>query len=344
MSIETIIAAANKKYGEGTIIKGSEIKELHVPRCTTGSLAFDVMLGGGWPLNQWNEIIGNESNGKTVMALKTIAANQALDPEYQGLWIAAEHFVPDWAETLGVDMSRLYVVNTCIMEEAYQIIVDSLDERAVDAVVVDSLPALVPLGEDEKTMQEFSVGLGARLTGQFMRKSGKAGRRSTTEDDRPCLALIINQWRSKIGVMYGDPRTTPGGKAKDYACFTRVELARDEWLTYGTGDNKARVGISIKGRTIKNKSFPPHRQGMVDFYFDEAGVFHPGEYDTFKEVLNLGMKYDVIKRRGAYYDYEGETWKGKEEVFAGLRQDVTLQAKLSEDVMAAVHEQLGTPL
>lgn len=335
-SLAEVITKSNKRYGEGTLVRGDNLHSKEIRRCSTGSLAFDMMLGGGWPLNAWNEIIGQESNGKTVMVLKTIAANMAKDPDYECLWVASEDFVPDWAETLGVDLGRVVLANTNIMEEAYQICIDTLDARAVDAVVIDSLPALVPNEEDTKLMEEFAVGLGARLTGKFMRKSGKAQKRSLTDaDDRPCLGLIINQWREKIGVMFGDPRTTPGGKAKNFSYFTRVEVARDEWITDA---DKVKVGLAIKARTIKNKTYPPQKVSVVDFYFDDLPPFHKGEYDVVKEVWSLGMAYDIITMGGGgMYSYGGEKWKGKDAMWASLREEVDLYGALHAEVMAEVN-------
>jgi recombination protein RecA len=215
------------------------------------------------------------------------------------------------------------------MEEAYQIVIDTLDARAVDAVVIDSLPALVPGEEDTKTMEQFAVGLGARLTGKFMRKSSKAQKRSLVEDERNCLGLIINQWREKIGIVYGDPRTTPGGKAKNFHYFTRVEVARDEWLEV----DKKKVGLAIKARTIKNKTAPPQRVGVVDFYFDDNSPFHKGDYDTVKEVFSLAVASDLVERRGAYYEYQGNRWQGKEAVLASLREEPELAKAMHDDVM-----------
>ena len=331
-TLEEIIARVNKKYGNDTLVRGDQINNTEIPRCTTGSLAFDVMLGGGWPLNQWNEIIGNESNGKTVMVLKTIAANQALNPDHHTLWVASEEFVPDWAEALGVDLRRITLATTNVMEEAYQIVIDTLDARAVDAVVIDSLPALVPGEEDDKTMEQFAVGLGARLTGKFMRKSSKAQKRSLVDQERDCLGLIINQWREKIGIVYGDPRTTPGGKAKNFHYFTRVEVARDEWLE----NDKKKVGLAIKARTLKNKTAPPQRMGVVDFYFDDNRPFHKGEYDSVKEVFSLAVASDLVTRRGAYYEYQGTRWQGKESVLASLREEPELARAMHSDVMGTL--------
>lgn len=330
--LNNLVAKFNKKLGAGTLVRGSDLKSerLQVQRATTGSLSFDIMLGGGWPLNQWNEIIGNPSNGKTVMTLKTIAANQAKDPGYETLWIASEDFVFPWAENLGIDLNRVTIVTTNVMEEAYQIVVEALEARAMDAVVIDSLPALVPGDEAERQMAEWTMGLGARLTGQFMRKTSKSQKRSLTEDDRPCLGIIINQWREKIGVMYGDPRTTPGGNAKNYNFFTRVEVSRDEWIEH----QRRRVGLTIKAKTIKNKTAPAHRVGGVDFYFDSVPGFDAGSYDSVKEMFLVGCEYEVVSRAGSFYSYGGQRWQGKDAALEGIREDPDLQEALTVDVMA----------
>jgi recombination protein RecA len=142
-SLQSIISSIQKKYGDDIIVKGSDVKE-DMTRITTGVLAFDLMLGGGWPVNQWSEIIGEESSGKTAMAYKTIAANQAIDPNFCALWIAAEDYVPEYAKSIGVDLDRLWVVESNIMEQVYDLIIRTLDNRAVDLIVIDSLPSLVP--------------------------------------------------------------------------------------------------------------------------------------------------------------------------------------------------------
>lgn len=331
-ALDELIAKTNKKAGGTLIVRGSDLRDTSIPRISTGSLAFDLMLGGGWPLNCWNEVIGNESNGKTVVVLKTIASCQKQNPDHETLWIASEDFVPDWAEALGVNLDRVAVASTKVMEEAYQLVIDAIDGRAVDAVVIDSYPALIPTVEDEKTMHEMSVGLGARLTGQFMRKSNKAQRRSLDDEDRPCLGIIINQWREKIGVMYGDPRTTPGGKAKNFSYFTRVEVTRDDWVECGT----AKVGISIKAKTIKNKTAPPQRTGLVDFYFQDSSPFHKGDYDAVKEVSSIAISLEVVSRRGAMYHFGEQKWRGKEEFLDALRQDLDLQRDIAEQVKRMV--------
>lgn len=329
-SIETIINAFTKKCGEGVIVKGSDAHE-EMMRTTTGILAFDLMLGGGWPTNQWSEIIGDESSGKTAIAYKTIAANQALDPNYTAMWVAAEDYVPEYAAAIGVDLDRLWVVKNNVMEEVYDLVIRVLDNRAVDCIVIDSLPALVPNDEAEKAMEDFTVGLGARLTGKFLRKSGKSQKRSMITEDRGCTGLIINQWREKIGVMYGDNRTTPGGKAKNFHYFVRCEVKRDEWISI----KDEKVGQSIKARTLKNKSFRPQQTAVVDFYFADAPGFSLGSFDTVKDVVNICLALDIVTRTGAYYNFDGQKWQGKEGLLSAVREDLDLQAKLK--ALAADH-------
>ena len=253
--IDALINQINKKQQENILVRGSDLRHITYQRVTTGSLAFDLMLGGGWPLNCWNEVIGSESHGKTTMVLKTIAANEALNPNYHTLWVAAEEFDPEWAAVLGVNLDNFTFVLTNVMENAYDAVLAILEERAVDAVVIDSYPALVPSEEDDKNMMELTVGRGAYMTNKFMRKSMAVQRRSLTEPDRPCLSILINQWRERIGVMFGDPRTTPGGKGKNYRFLTRVEVAREEWIS---DTAKRKVGQVIKARTLKNKTAPPN--------------------------------------------------------------------------------------
>jgi len=292
----------------------------------------DYVLGGGFPGNQWNELIGEPSHGKTALALKTIAANQAKNPEHTTVWVAAEQWVPEYAEMCGVDTDRVIVIETSIMEEAYQAVIQFAESKAVDAIVIDSLPALSPAPEMEKDMSEATVGRGALLTNKFFRVVGTAMKRSLVEDERPVLGLIINQYRMKIGVMHGDPRTTPGGEGKNYAFFTRCEVRRDEWIEVGSGNNKVRVGQRIKVKTLKNKSAPPQRVAYFDFYFAEGGECAPGEFDFAKEVASLAVIKDIITRKGGWYYYGDRKWQGIEPVIASIREEVDLKDQLQTAV------------
>jgi recombination protein RecA len=330
--IDTLIAQANKKAKKDLLVKGSDLLHQSFQRTTTGSLSFDLALGGGWPLNCVNEIIGLESMGKTVMTLKTVAANQAMNPDHHTLWVAAEDFDFPWAAQCGVDASRMTFVQSNIMEEAYESCIRVLEERAADAIVIDSLPALMPLEEDGKTMFDLVIGRGAMLTNKFMRKLHAATTRSLIEYDRPALVLIINQWREMIGVMFGDTRTTPGGKQKNYTYMTRVEVTRDEWLK--SGDDQ--VGQVIKIRCIKNKTAPRWRTGQIDFYFDNVPGHNAGEYDLFHEAVDLAIEKGIIERKGAWYHFGNKKWQGTHAVWEAMSQDPKLLAAVDTEVRREV--------
>jgi recombination protein RecA len=336
--IDSIILSSNKEFGEGTLIRGADIQDETTRRISTGSLALDLAFGGGIPVNSWTELLGEPSNGKSVIAMKTVAAAMAANPKYECLYVASEDFFPQWAQQLGMDMKRTTVVRTRVMEEAYTVIERALQERAVDAVVVDSLSALSPLAELEGGMDEWQVGLGARLTNKFMRKVAAAQRRELHVADRDCIAMIVSQWREKVGVMWGDNRTTPYGRGKEFHYVLRIETRKDEWIKH----KEQPVGFALKARTVKNKTAPPQRVGVVDFYFDDVidsdGVIQhrAGSYDRVKEVSNLAMAFDVVTRRGAYYYYGDQQWMGKEPFLEALRDDLEFAAEIERSVTAAV--------
>ena len=328
-----IIALLNKKFGDNVVVLASDIRSDLIPRISSGSTTLDYVLGGGFPGNQWNELIGEPSHGKTALALKTIAANQSLNPEHTTVWVAAEQWVPEYAAMCGVDTTRVIVIETSIMEEAYQAVIQFAESKSVDAIVIDSLPALSPAPEMEKDMSEATVGRGALLTNKFFRVVGTAMKRSLIEDERPVLGLIINQYRMKIGVQHGDPRTTPGGEGKNYAFFTRCEVKRDEWIEIGSGNNKVRVGQRIKVRTLKNKTAPPQRVAYFDFYFAEGGNCAPGEFDFAKEVASLAVVKGIIERKGGWYYYGERKWQGIEPVIASIREEVDLKEVIQKLVL-----------
>lgn len=338
--LAAIMQKVNRKLGEGTIILGSEMQTDVRPRCPSGSLSLDIALGGGWPLNQWCEIIGYESAGKTLLALKTIAANQARDKNWTALWFDAERsWDKKWVRQLGVDDKRVIVMTDNGMETVYQTCIDFLATRKVDCIVIDSMPALVPEREDENSVGEMTPGLGALLAGQFFRKQQPAMKRSLTAEERPCLGLMINQWREKIGVMYGDPRTTPGGRGKNFFFVVRLEVKRDDWIEEG----EFRVGQVIKAHTIKNKTAVPQRTAVVDFYFCDSGEFRAGEYDKAKEVVAVGLMHKLITRSGAFYSYGSTKVQGRERLLDTLRSQPELMAELEAEVLASVypHQRAG---
>jgi len=331
-SVRAVMAKINKKSGAGTVILGSEIAQPLRATITSGSLSIDVALGGGWATNHWVEIIGHPSSGKTLMVLKTIAANQALDPSWTTVWFAAEDFVESYAEMLGVDTSRVIVEEENRMEVVYQHAIDFLDTKAVDCIVIDSLPALVPIREDDATMEEFQPGLAAFLTGKFFRKSTSSIKRSLLTPERPVTGFVINQWRSKIG-GYGDPRTAPGGQGKDFFFFQRVDVRRDEWLSNTRGEP---IGQTIKVVNIKNKYARPGRVGLVDAYISRGNGFAAGDFDLVKDTVSAGLAYEVIERPDkSHYVFGTNRWYGRPALDEAVRGDKRLRLQLKKAVLAA---------
>lgn len=328
-TIDELAAAINKEFGQDVLVRGSATRN-DVPRLSTGILAYDLALGGGFAANQWNEIVGDESSGKTAIAYKTIAHNMQQDPDFLAMWVAAEEYVPEYAESFGIDTERLWVVETNEMEAALTFVLKAVENRAVDAVVIDSIPALVPSDEAEKSMEQAGMAVGARLLGKFFRKCAKAQRR-LEEEDRQVTLIAINQWRDNIGVMFGDPRTTPGGNAKNYFYFTRMEVRRDDWLKDST-KIEDRVGQVIKMRVFKNKTYRPQQTAQVDFYFaDSKGGFHLGDFDTVKDVVNVALALELFEGR---YRFQGEkVGKSKDELYDRARQDLGFQQALRDEAM-----------
>jgi len=326
------ISDLNKVLADRVVL-GSDVA--NPSRISTGSLSLDLVLGGGWPTGQWSEVVGEASHGKTAICLKTIAANQALDPDFTTVWIAGEPWHPDWAATCGVDNTRVIVVESNIMEDAYEAAIKFCESKQVDLLVIDSLPALTPSTENEKSMDEATVGRGALLTNKFFRKIAAAQHRDPGE--KGVAGILINQYRMKIGVMHGDPRTTPGGLGKDYAMGLRAEVRRDEWIEIGPSGNKRRIGQTIKMRTIKNKTYPPQQTAYVDFYVDEGGDVPAGEYDFAKEIVSLGLINGVIERRGGwvYYTHNDtdRKWQGAANMLASIREEPDLRESIEREVL-----------
>lgn len=334
-----LIARINKDHGPGSAVIASDMPP--VPRFPSGSLSLDVMLGGGWPGNQWVEIIGAESSGKTTLVHKTIAANQAANPDFVTLWVAAEGYDNEWAQTLGVDTERVITLPTNEMEAAYTVMLDAAASRSVDAIVLDSYPALVANDEAGKDMDQATIGVGARTTGKFFRKAGKAGKRSLTEVERPLLGIIINQWRDQIGGFSPNgmtPKTTPGGKAKNYAYYVRLEVSRTEWIDEKRpGKGSARIGQVMKLKTIKNKAASPQQIASIRFFFSDSETmgFRQGEYDLAAEAAAQAILHDVVSVDGSWIKYGEEKWHGMAKFCAAVREDLDLIDHLHKDVLAA---------
>lgn len=332
------IAEINKKAGEGTIVLASDIV---IPkRFPSGSLSLDVALGGGFPGNQWTELIGPESSGKTLIAMKSIAANQKRDPGFLAFWVAAEHYNTDQAAALGVDNDRVVVAPAAQqMELGLELLETATSSKLYDAVVLDSYPALIPEEEDDKAMDEFVVATGAKLFNKFWRKAGKASYRKTDDSERPFMGIVINQWRDKIGGFSprGTPQTSPGGHGKDYAFYTRLKISRKEFITEkrpGLPDPVV-VGQTIAVQTVKNKSTAPQQKAEIDVYVRNAPFtgYRRGDYDLGKEYVILGKLFGVIQVKGSWLHYDGQQWQSKAEMEATIREDLDLQAKLAAEVL-----------
>lgn len=319
----------------------SVASDIVVPkRFTTGSLSLDVALGGGLSGNQWTEIVGYQSMGKTAHIFKTIAANQAQDPELATFWLAAETYDADQAAALGVDNSRVEVVHTRMMELGLDTLLDATRSKAFGILVCDSYPALLPEEENEKNLNEYTVGLGARKFNQFWRKMGEASARSYDGSENPFIGLMVNQWREKVGFTLGDPKTTPGGHGKDFSYFTRLDLTRIGWKEEKRPlvEKPVRVGQTIKFRTIKNKGGAPQQTAEVDFYFREAPFsgFRRGDYDLGKDIATAAELLRVVRKGGGGYFYYGDDkWQGAPAFQAAIREDKDLQTALRKEVLEA---------
>ncbi|MGD6750303.1 hypothetical protein [Streptomyces sp. BH105] len=330
-----LMAQLNKKYGPETMIMASQMR--HVPPFASGNLPLDIILGGGFPANKWTEIIGFESSGKTTVVHKTIAHQQAQNPAFSTLWIAAEDYDKGWAQQLGVNTDQVVVAEIRAMEEAYEVMLEFAASRAVDAIVLDSYPALIPAEEDAKAMDELTISAGAKVSNKFYRKVGKATKRSHLDEERAVMGIVINQWREKVGAFspQGTPKITPGGLGKNFAYWTRLEVSRAEFLDEATaGKGKARVGQAMKFKTIKHKSAGPQKTAETHFYWADSlsrGIA-AGDWDTVRDLMTWGVYYDVIRRRGRYFDFAERTWDTKDAIIDALRGELDLQ----DDITAAV--------
>lgn len=340
LTLDEIKAQVNKKSIEETgipmMVTGSEM-QLIIPRISTGILSYDLALGGGWAKNQANEIVGPESSGKTATCFNAIAHQQKDDPDHRTLYVAAEEYVPSFAQMFGVNNAQVEVLETNAMETAFEVIIKAAENRAVDLIVIDSLPALVTEAEGEKSLTDgLIVSPGARIIGTFFKKWQKASRRSLVDPgDRPITMVVINQWRDKIGVMFGDPRTTPGGKGKDYYFFTRTELGRQDWIQEVKSDLTTRIGQTVAARTIKNKTYRPQQRAEFDFYFADGGGFHKGDFDVVKDVVNVALALDIFE--SPRYTFEGEKLAGKkEDLYLAVREQPRVFEKLWDASMAAM--------
>ena len=315
-ALETALSQSERQFGKGSVMRLGDEGRAPIEVIPTGSIALDVALGiGGLPRGRIIEVYGPESSGKTTVALHAIASVQASG----GLaaFIDAEHALdPDYAQALGVDLDNLYVSQPDTGEQALEIADTLVRSGAIDLIVVDSVAALVPRAEIEGEMGDSHVGLQARLMSQALRKM--AGALSSTHTS----AIFINQLREKIGVMFGSPETTTGGKALKFYSSVRLDVRRIETLKGGT----EAVGNRTRVKVVKNKVAPPFKLAEFDILYGE-GISREGS------LIDLGVDAGLVKKSGAWYTYEGDQLgQGKENARVFLKDNPDLANELEKRI------------
>ena len=320
-ALEMAIGQIEKQYGKGAIMRMGEEAKVKVASIPTGALSLDMALGiGGLPRGRVVEIYGPESSGKTTVALHSIAEAQKAGGI--AAFIDAEHALdPQYAKALGVDVEALLVSQPDTGEQALEIADMLIRSGAVDVVVIDSVAALTPRAEIEGEMGDSHVGLQARLMSQALRKLA-----GTLSKSRTC-AIFINQIREKVGVMFGSPETTSGGRALKFYSSVRLDIRRIESLK----DGNDFVGNRVRAKVVKNKVSAPFRQAEFDILFGE-GISREGS------ILDVGAEEGIIKKSGAWYTYEGEQLgQGRENARKFLKE----HTDVADEIYKRVTEQLG---
>ena len=320
-ALDVALAQIDKQFGKGSVMRLGERAAAPIEVIPTGSIALDVALGiGGLPRGRVIEIYGPESSGKTTVALHAVANAQAAGGV--AAFIDAEHALdPDYARALGVDTDALLVSQPDTGEQALEITDMLIRSGAVDVIVIDSVAALVPRAEIEGEMGDSHVGLQARLMSQALRKiTGALSNTNTT-------AIFINQLREKIGVMFGSPETTTGGKALKFYASVRIDVRRIETLK----DGAEAVGNRTRAKIVKNKVAPPFKQAEFDIVYGQ-GISREGS------LIDVGVEQGLIKKSGAWYTYDSDQLgQGKENVRSFLRDN----PDLADEIEKKIKEKLG---
>ena len=317
-ALESVLADLEKQFGKGAVMRLGDNHHAKVEVVSSGSLALDIALGaGGYPKGRIIEIFGPESSGKTTFALHAIAEVQKLGG--RAAFIDAEHALdPIYAKNLGVDINNLLLAQPDTGEQALEICEALVRSDAISIVVIDSVAALVPQAEIDGEMGDSHVGLQARLMSQALRKlSGTINKTKT-------IAIFINQLREKVGVMFGNPETTPGGRALKFYASIRLDVRKSEAIKIGDSIAGNKTNIKV----VKNKIAPPFRTATVDIMYGE-GVSKEGE------IVDLGVDAGVIEKSGSWFAYKGEKLgQGKENVKVLLKTN----KKLAEEIEKQIRE------
>ena len=315
-SLEKVLQDLEKQFGKGAVMRLGDNTHAKVEVVSTGSLSLDIALGaGGYPKGRIIEIFGPESSGKTTFALHAIAEVQKKGGK--AAFIDAEHALdPVYAKNLGVNINELLLAQPDTGEQALEICEALVRSNAIDIVVIDSVAALVPQAEIDGEMGDSHVGLQARLMSQALRKLGGTINKTKT------IAIFINQLREKVGVMFGNPETTPGGRALKFYSSVRLDVRRSESIKVGDSIIGNRTNVKV----VKNKIAPPFKTATVDIMYGE-GVSKEGE------IVDLGVEAGVIEKSGSWFSYKGEKLgQGKENVKLLLKQNTTLKDELEHQI------------
>ncbi len=328
-ALEAVLLQIEKQYGKGSIMRlGDEAGKNEIEVIPSGCLTLDLALGiGGFPRGRIIEIYGPESSGKTTVALHAIAEAQKMGGV--AAFVDAEHALdPVYAKKLGVNLDDLYVSQPDTGEQALDITDALVRSSAVDIIVIDSVAALTPKAEIEGDMGDTHVGLQARLMSQALRKLTAIVNKSKT-----CV-IFINQLREKVGVMFGNPETTPGGKALKFYASIRLDVRKMDVLK----DADGAMGNRTKAKVVKNKLAPPFRQAEFDIVFGE-GISQEGC------IIDMGVQYDIIAKSGSFFSYNGnKIAQGREKLRNYLRENPEVMAEIDEKIRNAAKGNVEEPV